>query len=215
MIDGRQQDAPGPDEHLGSIASDRYCDRCGASLLGRAIHREPHYGMMLARCAACDAPAPSQLQPRILRWQARWTVLVAAMWLWFVSFSFFGGTALVFAFSGLTAAAASSGLSTFVQERFEAERGRVTPSPTMRRGVIVFRAADGSTFAEWWAQQDPEALFAEVGGWSGAMQWRALNLWWVSGSIAVGIGVLHLNVTKNGRPFFQKQWSVSEPRQLM
>jgi hypothetical protein len=26
---------------------------------------------------------------------------------------------------------------------------------------------------------------------------------------------IHLNVTKNGRPFFQKQWTLSEPRRLL
>lgn len=64
-----------------TIGADRPCARCGFNLFGQAVVREPHYGLVAARCPECGQLAALQEYPALGRWAGRWAGLLAALWL--------------------------------------------------------------------------------------------------------------------------------------
>lgn len=74
-------DTPAPEKApLGVIATDRPCARCGFNLHGQVIEREPHYGLVIARCPECGQVAALQEYPSLGRWARRWAGLLGAFW---------------------------------------------------------------------------------------------------------------------------------------
>ncbi len=43
--------------------------------------------------------------------------------------------------------------------------------------TIITTGLGGGDFSQWWAQQDSQALFAQAGGWRGAVDWDAMFIW--------------------------------------
>lgn len=62
------------------IRTDRPCARCGFNLFGQPIVREPHYGLVAARCPECGQLAALQEYPALGKWADRWAKLLAAAW---------------------------------------------------------------------------------------------------------------------------------------
>lgn len=62
------------------IRTDRPCARCGFNLFGQTIVREPHYGLVAARCPECGQLAALQEYPALGKWADRWAKLIAAAW---------------------------------------------------------------------------------------------------------------------------------------
>ena len=62
------------------IRTDRPCARCGFNLFGQTIVREPHYGLIAARCPECGQLAALQEYPALGKWADRWAKLIAAAW---------------------------------------------------------------------------------------------------------------------------------------
>lgn len=52
-------------ERVAQITGDRLCARCGYTLRGQTIEREPHYGLLIARCSECGTPAALQEYPTL------------------------------------------------------------------------------------------------------------------------------------------------------
>ncbi|MHC5024925.1 MAG: hypothetical protein ACYTGG_13650 [Planctomycetota bacterium] len=209
--------APGGDAPIivSAIGSDRFCDRCATNLLGQPVEREPRYDMYIARCPSCGAMAPVQMQVRLARWQGRWAAFLAACWLWFVAFTFLAGSAAVMGLATGTASVVSADWGTWLRVRYEAEtaaeRAAAAPTgptvpippipptgpttPAVRSAPIppiapIVATGPRTTFSDWWATQDAEALLAEAGGWSGAANWYGLHIWWILGAVAGLAGVL-------------------------
>lgn len=65
---------------LGEIRADRPCTECGFTLFGQPITREPHYGLLIARCPECGTVASLQEYPLASRWVGRLVALGAAAW---------------------------------------------------------------------------------------------------------------------------------------
>lgn len=85
------------------IHADRACVSCGFNLYGQTIRREPHYGLLLARCPECGTPVALQEYPALGRWAQRWTALAAAAWL-LVLFAAAGGFIAIIASLGISMA---------------------------------------------------------------------------------------------------------------
>jgi hypothetical protein len=63
------------------IRTDRPCARCGFNLFGQTIVREPHYGLIAARCPECGQLAALQEYPALGKWADRWAKALAALWI--------------------------------------------------------------------------------------------------------------------------------------
>lgn len=77
------QDSRAPEaraERIAVITGTRLCIRCGFSLTGQMILREPTYDLLIARCPECGTVAPVQEYPPLGAWQRRWAMLLAALW---------------------------------------------------------------------------------------------------------------------------------------
>jgi hypothetical protein len=81
---GPTSEAPSAGETLGVISGDRLCVRCGFSLHGQRVVREPHYRMLCVRCPECSEVASLQEYPVLGAWSRRFWVLVALGWLFLV-----------------------------------------------------------------------------------------------------------------------------------
>jgi hypothetical protein len=68
-------------EIVGQITGDRWCARCGFSLHGQTVVREPHYRMPAARCPECGTMAALEEYPALGRWAGRWAGVLAVAWL--------------------------------------------------------------------------------------------------------------------------------------
>lgn len=73
--------APADPPRLGVISGDRACINCGFNLYGQPIVREPHYGLIIARCPECGTPAALQEYPLLGRWARRFAALITMLWL--------------------------------------------------------------------------------------------------------------------------------------
>jgi hypothetical protein len=71
----RPPDAPSPPERVAQIGGDRLCARCGYTLRGQTVEREPHYGLLIARCPECGTPAALQEYPALAASAGRLRVL--------------------------------------------------------------------------------------------------------------------------------------------
>ncbi len=67
-----------PEFHrLGVLGGDRACVKCGYNLIGQPILREPHYQMVIVRCAECGTVASLQEFPMMSRWAKLTTAMFA------------------------------------------------------------------------------------------------------------------------------------------
>lgn len=65
------------EQPVSMIEGDRLCVGCAYNLRGQPVVREPHYGLIIARCPECGVPAAIQEYPLLGRWPGRIRVFVA------------------------------------------------------------------------------------------------------------------------------------------
>ena len=68
------------DRILGEINADRPCTKCGFTLFGQPITREPHYGLLIAWGPECGTVASVQEYPLVSRWVGRLVAVGATAW---------------------------------------------------------------------------------------------------------------------------------------
>lgn len=69
------------EERVSVMYGDRLCTKCHYNLIGQPVIREPHYGMLIARCPECATVAALQDYPQLGRWAHRWAVVLSIVWL--------------------------------------------------------------------------------------------------------------------------------------
>lgn len=94
------------EQPVSTILGDRLCVGCAYNLRGQPVVREPHYGLMIARCPECDTPAALQEYPLLGRWPGRLRVFMALGYT-LACLGFLGATCLVIA--GASAGLGSAG----------------------------------------------------------------------------------------------------------
>lgn len=68
-------------ERVGVVAGYRPCIKCGFSLEGQPVEREPHYRLLMIFCPECGAPSPVQEYPVLGSWGRRLGALCLAVWI--------------------------------------------------------------------------------------------------------------------------------------
>jgi hypothetical protein len=197
------------EERIATVTADRLCTTCGYNLAGQMVLLEPHYRLLIVRCPECGTVASVQEYPLLGRWANRWGAVLAALYfivllgLWPASSAAIMGLAL-----GTAEDAAyrySRYLSNLQQAAAHAAQPPQSPAnapspapttPPLPPGAInaqtitriISGLTTGNDFEDWWARQDPQALFAQAGGWRGAVDWRALSIWIPAALVALVIG---------------------------
>lgn len=172
------------EQRVSNLVGDRLCATCGYNLTGQAVLREPHYNMLIVRCPECAAVASVQEYPLLGRWANRWAALGAGVWMLIVVGLWIGTGAAIFGFSIGTTETAAWKYSQFISNKYEVWRTQ-SSGQTQGQVTIVRNVNDWQT---WWKQQDRDALFAEAGGWLGAVHWPSLLLWMPYAAVAFTLG---------------------------
>jgi len=178
------------------VTGDRLCTTCGYNLIGQVVRRERHYGLLVVRCPECGTVASVQEYPLLGRWARRWGVVLAVLWFIFLLGMWAGSGAAIMGCSMGVAEEASHTYRAYLSEAYEASRqsGQQMQGPQITVGpggqIITTNRwlSGGNDFRQWWAQQDRPALFAQAGGWRGAVAWEALVIWLPVGITALTIG---------------------------
>jgi len=79
-----RDDQNGTEPHerpTGQIRADRACIACGFNLHGQPVHKEPHYGLAIARCPECGTAAALQQYPTATHLVSRYRGLLGAFWI--------------------------------------------------------------------------------------------------------------------------------------
>lgn len=175
-----ESDAAGP--RVGAIGADRPCTRCGYNLIGQSIQREPHYGLLIARCPECGTAAALQEYPLLGRWAQRLGLLLAGGWVLLVVALIPATAGTLFGVTVEAADGLSRGWGQMLNRlhvasiEMQQARGadapadpiavaiddrtfRVMPSPVIAAGQNRWEDFDA-----WLAVQDRTALLAAAGG---------------------------------------------------
>ena len=187
MSDSSPATTSGPEERVSVLVGDRLCTKCGYNLTGQAVIREPHYGMLIVRCSECATVASVQEYPLLGRWAGRWAMLGAAMWFAASAVFVFATGGAIFGFGTAIVESASHPLALTIAEHQLAWLKEQDPASLglqlqwqLSAGPKLYVTLD----PVWWATQDPAALLAEAGGWTGALGRSAFGLWsWLSVSL--------------------------------
>lgn len=203
-------DTSAPDESaiLGQVLGDRACVACGFNLHGQPVVRDPHYGLVMARCPECGVPASLQEHPALGRWAGRLGLVLGAAWLVVMIAALLapaGAMALV-AVASSNPACRSMRLA--VADDFmaylRAQHATMAPEEfdaafPYFAGWVDLNASDLPYVEEaWWAEQNVDALVAFRG--LGSYDWRATAGWIVAcvmlGAAGVVLAVMlpHLRV---------------------
>jgi hypothetical protein len=192
------------EERVATVTADRMCTKCSYNLVGQMVLREPHYGLLIVRCPECGTIASVQEYPLLGRWANRWGAVLAALYFIFLLSLWPGSSAAIMGIALGTAEEAAYPYSQYISALHQAANQGAQPPqgttttpalPTPPGAVnpqIITRIISGLSssddFEDWWAQQDPSALFAQAGGWRGAVDWRVLFIWIPAGLTAFAIG---------------------------
>lgn len=172
-----------------ALEGDRACAQCGFNLIGQAIVREAHYGMLVARCPECGGVAPLLEYPGVSRWTRRLIGLIAALWALALLGVSVGSGGAMFGITIAGASEASDELARFVEYEYsQSDEGKANaasgatggggatpasaiagPSPTPAPRVVVhssFSHTHGGAPADWVAKQDLGAILRKHGGWA-------------------------------------------------
>lgn len=176
------------DERLGIVECDRFCTHCGYNLAGQTIVREPHYRMLVIRCAECGTIASVQEYPTLGRWSRAWSLILAALWALFVLSLLASGAAALAGMSYAVGEVSAEKLRDALYEEYRAWNEAQTVT-TPQSGIITLPngmtipVRPGMTVRINQQQQtsfidtvDLDEVFASIGGWSGGVQWLALLL---------------------------------------
>lgn len=167
-----------------SIRTDRPCARCGFNLFNQPIVREPHYGLLAARCPECGQLAALQEYPLLGRWADRWAKLIAGSWVAVLVAAIMCQFGPTMGFSLGAVDTAAEELSHHVGASYLAwvteTKGEQAPPP-YSPGNMAWTLIDVS----WWEEHGPAAL-ASFAGRRGPtdfrLVWFALPLFVIAGA---------------------------------
>lgn len=166
--------APGAaEQRVFEVVGDRPCAKCQFNLSGQVVVREPHYGMLIARCPECGTPAALQEYPFLGKWATRAGYALAVWWLLVMAGLLLGTAGIGAMMSEELARDLARPYSEHVQSAynsFVAAQG--PPNPGQSWPMANQQAVT------WWGGQNAARLFDVAGGWSGAISWRALWFAW-------------------------------------
>lgn len=191
MTDDPHNDAPGePDEVCIAILSgDRLCVGCGYNLTGQRIIREPHHGLLIARCPECGQVTSIQEYPLLGRWATRWGVILATLWFILVLAAWPLSAMIMFGFAVETAEKGSLRYGGEIRRLYRDARTRSPTAPqTTPAGGTRPPTTATADFQAWWETQDQDVLLADSGGWFRAVDWRGLLMWLPAGLLAFALG---------------------------
>jgi hypothetical protein len=172
------------EQRLSTIVGHRLCACCGFSLTGQTIVREPHYGMLMARCPECGAVAALQEYPSLGRWAGRWAAVLAATWLVVLIAALFVSAAAMF---GSAEAVVDDSCKAYAEAIATAHAAwlKSLPDPTtspavrMNGGTAQPPQAYGFIDSSWWKSQDTGAFLRAQGGWWNAIGRDGLWMLWM------------------------------------
>ncbi|MHC4990464.1 MAG: hypothetical protein ACYTGC_05735 [Planctomycetota bacterium] len=196
-------DAPAREStRLSTLGGDRLCVGCGYNLIGQAIVREPHYGMLVARCPECGAMASLQEHPLPFRWSARYLAFGVAIWFAMIVLLFVISTAIIY---GHAEGIAREGSMSYAQRLAEhqsrflqrlSEEGNLPPSEQWL--VANPPQAFSVAAASWLNAVDLDELLAQSGGWRSAAdllafrQLTKMAVWAFMIGVFWSVALLHL-----------------------
>lgn len=187
MSDSSQATTSEHEERVSVLVGDRLCTQCGYNLTGQAVVREPHYGMLIVRCSECATVASVQEYPLLGRWAGRWAMLGAAMWFAASTVFVFATGGAIFVFGMAIVESASRPLALTIAEHqlvWLKEQDPDSLGPQLQWQLSTGARLYATLDPDWWATQDPAALLAEAGGWTGAVGRSVFGLWsWLSVTI--------------------------------
>jgi hypothetical protein len=152
------QPVPGEIPTGHQIRTDRPCARCGFNLFGQTIVREPHYGMIAARCPECGQVAALQEYPALGKWADRWAKLLAALWI----LALVGAMAAQFGPTlGLTVAAMENAFEdagSEITSRYVAWEQQQQTGPPSQASQNMFYGSWYTITEAWWETERPRYL---------------------------------------------------------
>lgn len=166
------------------VAADRMCTGCGHNLYGQIVLREPHYGLLIARCPECGAAAAMQEYPLLGRWANRIGMVLAALCVVLaVAAAVLSAIAL-----GAISYAIGEESGSRLTDLVEADFARWTTANLPGKSHWQVRSTPEGL--KWWTDQGGlDGFVAAHGGWSAMINWSAALLWIPSALAALGIGV--------------------------
>jgi len=196
------------------ITGDRLCASCGYNLIGQAISREPHYGLLIARCPECGVTAAVQEYPLLGRWAHRWALVLAAVWLLLMVAGWVGTSGMLMGLGLAASETAAQPYSSFIQQVFsqvesqaklQAAAGTTPnsgPTTSLPPGTIVIQRSGGlqqittiggllggsAGFEKWWAAQDHADLLRQAGGWRVGLTAQTIVVWVFSALAMLAVG---------------------------
>lgn len=182
----------GPAEtRVGVVLGDRLCVGCGFTLYGQPTIREPHYNLVIVRCPECSTVAALQEYPLLGRWANRWAVLLVGLYLLILVGLAFAGAGVMTAATTVAVDQCGEKYATFIAQRHHdwikslddaTLTGLKSGLPQwliqqIDQQITPQNAAWSWVTDEWWNQQDPRAMFAAAGGWTGTVSLSGLWAW--------------------------------------
>lgn len=175
-----QHDQTRQEERITQVSGNRLCIRCGHPLTGQPVVREPHYDMLIIRCAECGAAASMQEYPILSRWSSRFGYLMLGLWFITLIGMLLLTSLAITGFSIATGERAAWNFEAFIDMRFQ-ETNQADQSNTNTTTGTVSGAplqtspvATMNTFRSWWNEQDANAMLRDAGGWLAIINWRAI-----------------------------------------
>lgn len=167
---GTEQGSP-----VATILGDRLCVKCAYNLRGQPVVREPHYGLILARCPECNTPAALQEYPLLGRWPGRIRVFVALAYAAAVVLAVAIALGMLGGFAAGIAGEGRQGAAQAIAEQWaahvnaeEAEANSIVKSLPLY--AQLYRDDTGRVLAyiwnpvdpEWWRTQDDRPAWATL-----------------------------------------------------
>jgi hypothetical protein len=188
--------APMEEARICELVGDRACAKCSFNLSGQSVVREPHYGMLMVRCPECGTPAALQEYPLLGRWANRFGYLMAGAWLAIMITIVSLAALAIWGMSEEMTQQLATPYTQHVQKVWtEHVNGSGPPNP--------YAYTNYQQNQQWWDALDKRQLFADAGGWLGAVAWGALwfmlDMLLVMGSIGAILAVVMPHLRWKGR----------------
>ncbi len=165
---------------IGELVGDRPCAKCHFNLAGQTIVRERHYGMLMVRCPECGTPAALQEYPMLGRWAARMGYVLAGLWLAVVLGLAAASALVIWRMSEVMARQMAGPFTVYVQRIWADHQAALGPPNP-------YAYANPQENQAWWNGLDKKQLFADAGGWGGAVAWSTL---WYAFDMLLVVGAM-------------------------
>ncbi|MEQ8769493.1 MAG: hypothetical protein RIB60_03175 [Phycisphaerales bacterium] len=179
--------SPPREEILSTIVGDRACATCGFNLYGQHVVREPHYGLIAARCPECGTLAALQEYPALGTWARRWAIVLSALWVVIMLGVFAATTMTAFGLTIGSVEAASDNADHLLAADYTEWVGSLTDEQRagIQQSVYTFQGSNQTmNFSTWdvpndaWpGKDDPRAVLDEHGGAWRTMERAVYWLW--------------------------------------